>query len=326
MSGGNPTALDELTVVVRSLSLAEGTRFNYAGICRSFGDFCCLFGLSATPAKAETLVRYVAYSVVVCRRSIGTIRNHLSAIRRAHLEHGFGLPTPSEFFPLAEVIRGARRFASRPVNKKLPIHPVLLSRLASQVPFGSPLRTLFLFLFVTFSRLASVIPAGRIQEFRVKDHLSWGDVKFCRNGVEVSLTKTKTIQCQERVLSFFVPYLPKKSLCLAANLGEWHRLCLDTAPHSPVFVCLSQGVFVPMTRQRVDIVFKGALVLACEDYRRFGWSSFRRGAATSYYLATGDVEMLRAQGDWQSLAYREYLSLPSYARSGMAEVLLGRLE
>ena len=103
MSGGNTTALDELTVVVRSLSLAEGTRFNYAGICRSFEEFCQLFGLEAVPADADTLVRYVAYSVVVRKRSLGTIRNHLSAIRRAHLEHGFSLPTPRELFPLAEM-------------------------------------------------------------------------------------------------------------------------------------------------------------------------------------------------------------------------------
>ena len=62
----------------------------------------------------------------------------------------------------------------------------------------------------------------------------------------------------------------------------------------------------------------------CET-RRVWVVELQTGTATSFWLATGDVETLRVQGDWQSLAFREYLSLPSSARSGVASVLLGGL-
>ena len=179
-------------------------------------------------------------------------------------------------------------------------------------------------LFVTFARLGSIIPT-RPEIFKVGSHLSWGDVRFRRGGVRIKLRKTKTIQCNERVLTFSVPALSCRSVCLVENLRTWWEVTPRRLSTDPVFLVYERGDWVAMTRSKVDQCLKGALKLAGVSPENYGWSSFRRGAATTYWLATGDLETLRVQGDWQSLAYREYLSLPSTSRSGVAGVLLGGL-
>ena len=307
------------------MALADGTKSNQISNIKSFLSFCELFNFPSLPTRSDILVRYVTHSIVIRGMALGTVRNHLSSIRREHLTHGYSLPTPSDYFPLSDVLRGARRFQSRTPKKMLAIDPRLLSRLVSIFPFGSPVRCLFLLMYCTFARLASVIPAGRKENFSSLDHLVWSDLRFSGDGVIVHLKKTKTIQCKERVLEFDIPVQTNKSLCLTRNLLKWLSVTPLRSPQDPVFLTLIGGHFFPMTRSMVTPSYKGALILAGARANKFGWSSFRRGAATSYFLATGDVETLRVHGDWRSLCYREYLSLPATARAGVPGVLLNGL-
>ena len=113
MAGGNIAALEELTCGIRGLALATGTSQNYRSMVKSISSFCDLFGFGSLPSSGEVLTRYVTYSEVVCGRSEGTIRNHLSAIRREHLSRGLTLPTPTQFFPLSEALKGAKKFLKK---------------------------------------------------------------------------------------------------------------------------------------------------------------------------------------------------------------------
>lgn len=179
-------------------------------------------------------------------------------------------------------------------------------------------------LYLTFARLASVIPAGRRQVFKASEHLAWGDLSFCQRGVVVRLTKTKTVQMSERFLTFLIPVHDVPSTCLTSQLQAWRRISPLTAPEDPVFVVPGVGGRpVPLTRRRADPAFKGALARAGARPGSYGFSSFRRGGATSYFLATGgkDVESLMSQGDWRSGAYREYLYLPGTSRGHVAGTL-----
>ena len=72
-----------------------------------------------------------------------------------------------------------------------------------------------MFLFLSFSRHASVIRAGR----RPEEHLTWKDVKFIGGGVQVKLTKIKTVQMSEHVLTFVIPEHDDSSVCLVQQLA-----------------------------------------------------------------------------------------------------------
>ena len=155
----------------------------------------------------------------------------------------------------------------------------------------------------------------------MQSHLAWSNIIFEATGVRIILTKTKTIQCSERNLQFFIPRHSNQSVCLYTQLIAWKASSPCSRPSDPVFVVPSRGNWVPLNRNLADPVYKAALAAAGVTPSEYGWSSFRRGGATMGFLATGDVESLREHGDWKSNAYIKYLSLPASRRKHIVAAL-----
>ena len=236
------------------------------------------------------------------------------------MEFGFNLPTPSTYFPLREALRGARRFLSRPSKQKLPIFPSLLMSLIGGTEWGSPMRCLYLTLWFTLSRLASLIPTTHGATFDPRAHLSWSNVHFEPAGVRIILEKTKTIQCFERKLQFLVPTHQNQSICLRTQLLHLYAASPFKSPQDPVFI-FPAPIPVPLTRSIVDPQFKASLAAAGLNPALYGWSSFCRGGATSGFIPAKDVESLREHGDWKSNAYARYLALPASQRAHLVRAL-----
>ena len=258
---------------------------------------------------------------LVLRRSPGTIANHLASIRTAHGFAGVCLPSPTEFPPLQAALRGAAKFHSKPQRQKFPISPKILSCLIGRTAWGSTIRCLFLTLWLTFARLASLIPTNRSQQFSTIKHLAWRNCTFSESGLCIKFEATKTIQCQERVLTFNFPRHANSSVCLFTQLAYLKAAFPNASPSDPVFLASCGNQLVPLTRYIADPVFKSLLTLAGLRPHSFGWSSFRRGGATNFFLATGNTEMLRIHGDWKSSAYMRYLSIPADQRTGVVSTL-----
>ena len=282
--------------------------------------FCHLFQLQSFPTEPSTLVLFVVYKTVVLRHSTSTTANSLSAIRRANLAMGSTLPTPSSYFPLREALRGAKRYLSKPTIQKLPMNPNLLMLLIGGSEWGFSMRCLYLTLWFTFSRLASLIPTSK-SPFHPTSHLSWSNVLFEENGVRIVLEKTKTIQCLERNLQFFIPKHRNQSICLYTQLQSLYSSTPFKLPHHPVFITCQNGMWFPLSRSLADPYLKAALVSAGVTPSAYGWSSFRRGGATTGFIATKDIESLREHGDWKSNAYIRYLSLSASKRTHLVSAL-----
>ena len=200
--------------LLQNLALAESSKLTQNSYLNSLAKICNMFGLMAFPAHPSTLVLFVVFKTVVLQHSVTTTANCLSAVRRAHLALGHTLPTPSSYFPLREALRGARRYISRATIQKLPMNPSLLMLLIGGTEWGSNLRCLYLTMWFTFSRLASLIPTLPYSHFDHRSHLSWKNIIFQEHGVKIILGKTKTIQCSERNLQFFIPKHSDTSICL----------------------------------------------------------------------------------------------------------------
>ena len=277
----------------------------------------------------DTLVLFTTYLALVKGLSVGSISNYLAGIRQEHLRSGYDLPTPTTYFPLKTALQGAKRFLSRPVRQKLPISPALLSRLVAATGWGSVWRCLLLTLWVTFSQLASLVPTVGREIFSPNHHLAWQHLSFRPDSVKITLVKTKTIQCSERRLTFVVPRHSNPSFCLLTHLLAWQTASPAPFLHHPVFVLPAHQphcAYTPVNRRLADAFLKAALEVVGADVTRYSWSSFRRGSATSYYLASGDVESLRVHGDWCSQAYTRYLSLPATARVGVVSTVQSLLK
>ena len=303
--------------------MATSTKKTQGSNWKNFVNFCQLFNLEYLPATESTLILFVTYKTVALGHSVSSTRNSLSTIRRCHLSSGFVMSTPNECFPLREALRGAQRFLSRPSVQKLPMFPALISALVASTEWGSPWRCLFLMLWCTFARLASLIPT--VTPYSPSSHLSWGDITFHSHAVRIVFKKTKTIQCKERYLQFVIPEHANKSICLFTQLKAWFMATPCKQSTDPVFLIFHFGVYQPLNRKMADPVLKSAIATLGLDASKYGWSSFRRGGATSGFLATGDVEALREHGDWKSNAYTRYLALPASKRTHIVSALQGLL-
>ena len=129
--------------------------------------------------------------------------------------------------------------------------------------------------------------------------------------MKIVLNKTKTIQCNERYLEFSIPKHSNPSICLFTQLLHWYSVTPKRSPSDPVFAISHGGLTQPLTQAIANPLFKSSLAAAGLNPANFGWPSFRRGGATTAFIATGDVEALREHGDWKSNAYTRYLALPA---------------
>ena len=288
---------------------------------KSFFSFASNYELHCWPPSSDTLILYVTYLTVVRGLAVPTVRNHLASIRTFFCTHGLGVPSPTESRPLQLALRGAARYLSRPQQQKFPVTAAVCQRLLAAHSYFSPHRSLFLLLFLTSLRLSSVFPTtGR---FDPAVHLAWGCITFLPgNCVHLSIRKTKTIQCAERTLQFVVPVHRNLSVCLAS-----HLLALQTnpgypvGPQDPVFSFWSGTAWLALSRTTADPTLKSTLAGAGLVPSLFGWSSFRRGSATEYLLATGDSELLRIHGDWSTSVYQRYLAIPADRRTKVVSTL-----
>ena len=309
------------------MSLAPGTWANKDGHWGRFTAFCDSYSLPALPTNVHTLVLYVTHLACAQNISYQGIKNNLSSIRTFHLANGLSLPSPSQDHALHHSLRGARKFLSKPVNQKLPVSAQILSALLAQFDISSPFRSLMLLSYLTFLRLSSLVPTKL--PFVPLKHLSWANVHLTPGSVVIKILKTKTIQCLESALVFTVEKHPTVSVCLVAHLSALRSTPgYPSSLYDPVFNFSSDPIkyplsppWVPYTRTRAMTELKQALAAVGLNPDKFGWASFRRGPASDYLMAGGDLEFLRAHGGWESTEFRKYLAIPSSRRAVVSQTL-----
>ena len=307
-------------MLLQSLGVAPGTWKNKDSQFKSFLAFCNTYGLQCFPTSGDALVLYVTHLAAVRGLSWGTIRNHLASIKTYHASYGLWVPSPTEYHPLKMALAGARRFLARPQQQKFPITVPICQRILASCSFYSPFRSLVLLMFLTSLRLASVLPTK--STFIPFIHLSWGNLTLGNTSVTIAILKTKTIQCLEKTLRFTVLTNDISSACLLHHLNCLRSITsYPSAPSDPVFSYWTGSTWSPLTRPVASTMLAGVLSSISLNPSCFGWSSFRRGSASEYLLATGDAELLRIHGDWASSVYQKYLSVPAERRSKVTKTL-----
>ena len=143
-----------------------------------FTDFCSLFGEIPIPVSNDTLVRYCVYLIVQRNCCPGTVRNHLSNIRRYHkLYLNIDIPSPSQYPPLDAVIKGGAKYLGRTVKQKFPVTANILTALVITLPVDSPFKTLYNLLFFGLPRVGNVIPQTSSKFSPIK-HLTWENIEY----------------------------------------------------------------------------------------------------------------------------------------------------
>ena len=283
---------------------------------RVYTDYCRLYQEQPVPASGDTLVRFSIFLIVQRNCTVPVVKNYLSTIRRYHkLFHNIDIPSPTQYLPLAFTLRGGAKYLGRKVQQKYPVTAYMLAALTMTLPATSPFRTLYNLLFFGLPRVGNVIPDTRTSFSRIR-HLTWRKLVMCNDGVILTLPVTKTIQCFERELRIPIASSPNRTqFCVLNGLYEMRQLPgYPTGLDEPVFNLFSGNAWVPLSRRDLLTMLASQLNYFGLDSKLITPSGFRKGGMSHMLLCTGNLELLRLQGDWKSDSYKRYIIIPAILR------------
>ena len=230
----------------------------------------------------------------------------------------------SEDFLLQLELRGiARSNPHVPVRAK-PITPRILidfHRLMDNSSLHSAVWSCCLLLFYTMARLGSILPSS--QSTPKCDFLTKERINFCKEGLLVTLIRTKTIQFGKRRLH--IPLLKVDSvLCPVAAYARADRF-FGVFTHTPAFVFLQDGAVKWLTATIFINTFRAVLSRGGYIPSDFTGHSFRRGGATWAFQCGMPGELIQICGDWASDAYTRYLEFSTQNKLELAALLTRNL-
>ena len=155
---------------------------------------------------------------------------------------------------------------------------------------------LFLVAFFTFLRKSNLV-LDNPRQISPKV-ITRANLVFTSSGVNVHVSATKTIQCQQRSLILPFPVIPAR-LCPISVLR--YHLALNPGPVSaPLFSVLSGSGLVPITYKQFRVFLSRVVSKLRLDPSLYFPHSFRRGGATFAFDCHIPSEIVKPQGDWQS--------------------------
>jgi site-specific recombinase XerC len=175
------TATLELAADFAKASKAKATQDAYGSDFRIFEAWCCLRGLRALPATAESLCAFLADQATLGKRA-STLGRRLAAIRYFHRAAGYDTPTGDE--KVKAVLSGIRRtIGAAPVRKRAATADIVIA----MSPTATTLRTL---------RNRAIILLGFVGAFRRSElvALNVEDLEESPEGMLVTLRRSKTDQ------------------------------------------------------------------------------------------------------------------------------------
>lgn len=241
-----------------------------------------------------------------------SIANYLNIIRILHLEAQFINPL-AENFAVQNLRKGITRRLGSPPKQMLPFTCEMLLKILDGLCLMLPKDIAFWAAccvgFFGFLRKATLLPISG--ETPGDACLLYGDLEFQNpNNFVIKVRRTKTIQCNERVL--LLPYTAYRGsrLCPITALAN----LLEVSPKQknlPLFAYRNKGVVNWWTHSTFSKYLKVILQRAGCDAGAYSCHSFRRGGATLAFRLGMTITEIKRRGDWRSSAVDEYVFLDS---------------
>lgn len=220
-----------------------------------------------------------------------SIKCYLNVVRILHLELGFPNPLDRNWY-LSTILKGIDRSKGTPPNRKLPITPQMLSHIHTLLDLKDSFHATFwaacLIAFFTYFRKSTLVPKSGKGPYT--DVICLQDVTTCSDGLIISVQKTKTIQCHERILRIPVPRVGTK-LCPVQAVEHMLRLA-GTRPEQPLFSYI--GV---LTHSQFVSTLKKYITATGLNSDLYSGHSFRRSGASFSFACGIPPRLIKLQGD-----------------------------
>lgn len=284
---------------------AESTKKSYRTHLRTYLRFCIYFNLDPVPIAQGNLIAYVAYLARTLKPS--SIGNYINIIRLLHLESY--LPNPlADNFGLKNVMKGIQRENGTPVKQMKPLEVEMLLNISRYLCMLFPKDIAFWAIccvgFFGFLRKATLLPISNTNPGDAS--LQKGDLEFLGNAFILHIRRTKTIQCNERVLSLVYAACNNSPLCPVQAVKNLLYLAPND-PSLPLFSYMNKGKIESWTHSSFQTRLRQLLNQCGYPAQSFSCHSFRRGGATLAFKLGMSMAQIKKRGDWRSSAVEQYV-------------------
>lgn len=274
---------------------ADTTYRAYQADWRDFGGWCREQGREALPALPETLVFYLTERAST--HKVASLTRRLSAISQAHQIAGH--VSPAKEAVVRAVMAGIRRSKGTAPESKRPVLVPDLQRMLENLPdtlLGTRDRALLLVGFAGGFRRSELVS------------LNWADADFSREGLTLTLRRSKTDQEAEgRKLG--IPSGRQAGQCPVRALESWRDR--SGGDSGPIFRPVDRHGNLQVGRlsdKAVARIVKRAIVAAGGNPDVYSGHSLRSGLATAAALGGASERSIMNQTGHRSLAtVRRYI-------------------
>lgn len=298
-------------LVSQSHRFAEGTAQNMISGIRTWFNFCVFFNFPTKPATARSLVPFLQLMSLTV--TYAHMKHLLSAIKFYH--QAVGEQFPDHDFDVNNTLHGLKRELSHTVFQALPITPVIMRCLYSNLDMSKPkdlsLWCSYLITFFCLFRKSNSVPKSA-KKLDMKRTLQRKHIRVdsAANIVFVQVTFSKTIQFGQRDLIIPIPGNQDEALDPVRHLNSLFEMCPCPA-ESPAFTygkdkCITYSSFTTNLKQ--------LLKKSGYDPSLYSGHSFRRGGATLLYKLGASILQIQASGDWSSQCFARYLHVSEEER------------
>ena len=263
--------LHEETLANLKSSKANNTLRAYKSDFKDFGAFCAKHGFNSIPTEPKVVSLYLTH--LSANSKISTLRRRLVSIGIIHKLKGHYLDTKHPV--IIENLMGIKRKkGSIQIGKK----PILINHLKQIIDVIDNQKIQK----IKKLRNRTLILIGFGGGFRRTELISidYEDIDFVKEGVKITLKRSKTDQFGEGLLKG-LPYFENIKYCPVTSLKDW--IYLSKIKTGPVFRRFAKGSILTghrLTDQSVALIIKDCLKLAGIENHNFSGHSLRSGFAT----------------------------------------------
>lgn len=278
---------------------------------RAFQLFCSHFKFPFFPVTKATYLAYLAF-LSQSLKSFSSVRNYLSILSHINKSFSYSCAFIGDYDTrLAN--RAVRRLLGDFTARKHAMSVDILLQISRQFDPGNVFHTcmaaLFLVAFFSFLRISNLVPRtlGDLSHHSPL-FLRRSSVKFSARGAVLSVTRTKTLQINQRILEIPLPLIPGSPLCPVSALSAYLQR-VPAEPFSPLFGVYINNQYQPILAHHYNSFVKRAVSSLGLDPTCYSSHSFRRGGASFAFNNRAPTEFIKSHGDWLSDAYLVYLTM-----------------
>jgi hypothetical protein len=295
----------------RLAAYSDCTKVAYRCQIRQYLAFCTKFGYTAVPASSETLCKYAAHLASTMKAT--SVKQYMNVIKLLHLESGLSNPLEGDWF-LCTVLKGINRLNSSRPQQKLPLTIDILKRFPTVLNLCVSKFCSFwaasLVAFFGMMRKSSLFPRKE-----TSNHMQLGNCVVYDWGIIIRCSYSKTIQNQEREVFIALPCNSvDMAMCPVRALFRAAQLANSSSPSDKLFMYTEGTTRHCMTYHTFTCMLKQVLQKLGLPLKQYSGHSFRRGGACHALLCKMPAEIIKAQGDWRSLSYLDYVCSTDHAQ------------